>query len=800
MRLRAVINAAILISLILILVLPVVSKGSDNYAPVGEAKIALAQSGGRFIPNYGQWPSEVKFRAKINGATVWFTNEGVYHDFVRRGDQTPANSQALDIETYDGPSPTFERLMVASKFVGAESEPSVVGVGEKNERVNFFHGNDPARWQTDLPVYEQIEYRSLYDGIDLVYRVNEERLEYDLRVAPGANYRAVQFEYHNVEGVTLGADGSLMAKTAWGEIIEKAPEVYQQTETVTRELRGEFHLVGPNRFRFDLLDQPDPAYPLIVDPLVTYIFGTGGVANDEGFGIAVDADGNAYIAGYTSSPDFPTQNPLQPSPGGGLYDAFVMKLNATGSQVVYSSYLGGSEDDRGHDIAVDTTGAIYVTGYTVSTDFPLQSPYQGTHGGGVYDAFVTKISPQGNALVYSSYLGGLGDDISNGIAVNSKGEAHLTGQTRSTNFPTMQPLQSTLASINYDAFVTKFNAGGSGLLYSTYLGGGSSDYGRAIDLLPYGNAVVCGLTSSNDFPTLNAAQNSLAGGVDGFVANLTIDLSGPGYRTYLGGSGNDYAEGVSVDADFTVVVAGYTFSTNFPTVNPYQASHAGGVRDLFATRFNTTGSVLVYSTYIGGSDEDYLFSSGLTSDGKLCLTGYSFSTDYPLVSPYKDSISGISDAVVSILSADGSRLTYSTFVGGAREDIGYDLAVDTAGSVYVTGVTGELFGNAPKLIDGKESLATGLSDMFVVKFSNSQTCCGFFTSGYTGNANCSTDGKRNLADITRLIDRVYLSKTDLCCEENGNVDGDAAGKINLADITKLIDHVYISKSQTAHCI
>lgn len=801
MRLRAVINAAILTSVIVILILPIDSRAVSSYTPVGPDQVASLHEGGRFIPNQGQWPDEVKFRAMINGVTVWFTTEGLFHDFVRQAGQAGSDNQSRDIERFEGPSPQYERLMVASKFMGSNQDGSVVGVGERTERVNLFHGNDQSQWLTDLPVYDQIEYRSLYDGVDLVYRVSEGQLEYDLRVAPGSDYSAVQFEYQNVNEVTVEGDGSLSVTTAWGKIVERAPQVYQEASAGVTELRGEFNLTGQNTFKFNLLDRPDPSYPIIVDPLVSYIFGDGGSGNDEGFGIAVGDDGSSYVVGYTASTDFPTQNPLQPNSGGGLYDAIVMKLSADGSQIVWSTYLGGSDDDRGHAIVLDNSGAVYLTGYTISTDFPIASAYQSMHGGGVYDVFVTKISPNGNALAYSTYLGGLGADIGNGIAVNSDGQAHLTGQTRSTNFPTVDPMQAELPSVNYDAFVSKFNATGSDLLYSSYLGGKSSDYGRDIVVLSTGNALVCGFTGSLDFPTLLPYQDSLQGGSDAFVTSVSINLSGPGFSTFLGGSDDDYADGISIDSDFTIVLSGYTFSDDFPTLNPYQANHAGGLRDIFATRLSHQGNALIYSTYLGGSAEDYAYGSALTPEGELCITGSSFSSDFPLVNAYKSSLSGVNDAIMTVLSADGSNLRYSTFIGGNLEDIGYHIAVDTGGNIYVTGVTGELFSTSIEPGDG-QSAPSGLSDIFVMKFgaSSSGGCCGQFTSGFTGNADCSADGKRNLADITRLIDRVYLSKLELCCEANGNVDGDPAGKINLADITRMIDHVYLSKSQTAPCL
>jgi hypothetical protein len=304
----------------------------------------------------------------------------------------------------------------------------------------------------------------------------------------------------------------------------------------------------------------------------TYLGGSGG---DGGQGIAVDSSGNAYVTGYTESTNFPTANPLQPVCGGD-YDAFVAEINATGSALVYSTYLGGSGDDYGSGIAVDNSGNVYVTGNTDSTNFPTMNPFQPDLAGDT-NVFVAKLNPTGSALVYSTYLGGNGFDSGIGIALDSSGNAYVTGQTGSTNFPTMNPWQSAYGGGDYDAFVAKLNLTGSALVYSTYLGGSGGEYGSGIAVDGSGNAYVTGQTSSTNFPTMNPLQSAYGGGdYDAFVAKLNPTGSALVYSTYLGGSGEDWGQGIAVDSSGNAYVTGLTTSTDFPTMNPLQPVEGDG--------------------------------------------------------------------------------------------------------------------------------------------------------------------------------------------------------------------------------
>ena len=440
----------------------------------------------------------------------------------------------------------------------------------------------------------------------------------------------------------------------------------------------------------------DPKRALVIDPTLVYTYMAGGQ------GIAVDSYGNAYVTGYTYSTDFPTVNPLQPSPGG-EYDAFVAKLNPTGSALVYSTYLGGSSDDFGFGIAVDVAGNAYVTGWTSSSDFPTANALQ-PQNPNTCSPFVAKLNPAGSALVYSTYLGGGSAfgciDYGEGIAADAAGNAYVTGITDSTDFPTANPLQPVFGG-GEDAFVTKLNPTGSALVYSTYLGGSGDDAGEGIAVDSAGNAYVAGYTMSTDFPTANPLQPNIGGIEDAFVAKLNPAGSALIYSTYLGGSGHDWGRAVAADSVGNAYVTGNTESTDFPTANAFQANcHSctpwvyppgqggpGGLMDnAFVAKLNPTGSALVYSTYLGGSGNDAGNAIAADSAGNAYVTGWTGSTDFPTANPLQASCDNCSPnnvpgPFVASLNPTGSVLVYSTYLGSGGDGI----AVDAAGNAYVTG-------------------------------------------------------------------------------------------------------------------
>jgi hypothetical protein len=676
-----------------------------------------------FEPNRGQTDARVMFLARVSGYTLFVTS-----------------TEAV----FAGRDGSVERM----KLLGANRKMRIEPLDKQPGISNYFIGNDPSKWRTNVANYGRVALREVYPGIDLIFYGNERQLEYDWVVAPGADPKQIRVRCEGADPVRKNADGDLVLSAS---LRQKKPLIRQEG----RRIEGGYVVHG-REVAFQVA-RYDATRPLVIDPVLVYSTYLGGSGNDQGNGIAVDGAGNAYVTGTTASTNFPTTNPLQAS-NGGVGDAFVTKINAAGSALVYSTYLGGSGNDEGRGIAVDGAGNAYVTGTTTSTNFPTASPLQASYGGSYVEAFVTKINSLGNALLYSTYLGGSGGDEGRSIAVDGAGNAYVTGTTASTNFPTANPLQASNGG-GADAFVTKINAAGSTLVYSTYLGGSGQDGGNGIAVDGSGNAYVTGTTSSTNFPTKNALQASYAGGnTDAFVTKINAAGSALVYSTYLGGSSPDEGKGIAVDGSGNAYVTGYTIDSSspyFPTKNALQALNAGG-QDAFVTKISAAGS-LVYSTFLGGSDGSDL-GSGIAVDtlGNAYVTGQTDSTNFPTNNPLQtnnDVGTYRYRAFVSKINAAGSSLAYSTYLGGSDgTELGNGIAVDGSGNAYVTGWTTST--NFPTANPLQASYGGG-ADAFVVSISStsdllnlaegktatqSSTLSGYPVAGASNAVDGNTDG------------------------------------------------------------
>jgi len=422
----------------------------------------------------------------------------------------------------------FKRISFALRSVGAENDVQLIAEHKLPGKVNYLIGNDPENWQTDVPIYKELIYKELYKDIDLKIYGTNNQMEYDFIVYPGADPNDIRMVFEGIDALSVDEEGNLVIKTAIGKLKHLKPVIYQEIDDRRHTVEGSF-AVAKNTFGFDVGDY-DISRPLIIDPLtLSYSTYLGGDGDDFGRGIAVDSDQHAYVTGATDSLNFPTTTgAFQQAHGGGYRDVFVTKLNLAGTALVYSTYLGGNDLDYGHGIAVDSDQDAYVTGWTESTNFPnTTGAFQRTYGWGSSDAFVTKLNPAGSALVYSTYLGGIGGDCGYGIAVDSNQHAYVTGDTDSLNFPTTAgAFQRTYGGGISDAFVTKFTHAGSVLVYSTYLGGNYQDYSHDIAVDSDQDAYVTGYTNSLNFPTTAGAfQQAYGGGSnDAFVTKFEYSL------------------------------------------------------------------------------------------------------------------------------------------------------------------------------------------------------------------------------------------------------------------------------------
>lgn len=618
-----------------------------------------------FVPNQGQTDRSVRFLARGLGGTVFFTPGEVVlalPNTTARHEQTNA--------------------VLRLRFTGSASQPTISGIDPQPGKVNYLIGAESRRWQTNVPTYAGVSYRQLYPGIDLRYDGLDGTLKGTYLVASGADVSRIRWQYDGATHLQIDADGSLkIALRQAGTLTEAAPVAWQQIDGQHVAVAVRYRIERSREVRFEL-GAYDRSQPLVIDPTLTYSTFLGGSSNDFAYGLAVDSAGNAYITGETASLNFPTASALQPTKAGGI-DAFITKLNASGSALTYSTYLGGSATDRAYGIAVDSAGSTYITGSTSSTDFPTVSPIQASNAG-LSDVFVAKLNASGSALSYSTYLGGGNYDDGRGIALDSSGNAYIAGESTSIDFPTVSPFQASFGGGSTDAIVAKLNASGSALSFSTYLGGNDLDQGFGIAVDSTGQAVVTGKTAATNFPTASPIQASSAGGIDAFVTRFNATGSALSYSTYLGGSGSDSGNSVALDATDAAYITGNTSSSNFPTVNPVQASYAGSI-DVIAAKLNAAGSALSYSTYLGGSNTDVGQAIAVDDNGSAHLTGYSRSTNYPTANPLQATLGGSDDVIVSSLDATGAALSFSTYLGGSSQDWGYGIRVDDASALYITG-------------------------------------------------------------------------------------------------------------------
>lgn len=638
----------------------------------------------RFEPNRGQFEAQVRYLARGTGYALYLTPSGATLALSRA--PAPSTSKTAQIPA----ARTREQSIVAMRVVGGrEVEPE--GATPVEGISNYFLSNDRSRWQSEVPNFASVRYGNVLPGVSVVYYGSSGReLEYDLVLSPGANPDTVELEFDGVERIQIDEDGSARLHLPSGEVLRKPAPVTYQTSASGRRIpvASRYQLRGEHRLGFAVAHH-DPTRVLRIDPVLLYSTYLGGSSFDQAFGAATDPAGNTYVIGYTASTLFPTIAPLQPSLAGGVFDAFVVKLNAQGA-IVYSTFLGGSGADEGYAIAADAPGNAYVTGVTFSTDFPTVGPFQAA-AGGKQDAFIAKINPLGSALVYSSYLGGNQDDFAQAIAVSAAGNAYLTGTTFSANFPTSAPLQAALNGTS-DVFVSSFSAAGNALVYSTFLGGSGQESGHGVAVDSNGNAFVVGSTGSNNFPRALPLQSTFGGGsLDAFVSKFNTAGSALIYSTYLGGVFTDEAQAVATNASGMATVAGYTSSTNFPVVGALQATLASpGHTDAFVTRLNTSGGSLSFSTYLGGSGDDSASSVGVDSLNSTYVVGSTDSGDFPSLKaiPGQAAYQGATDGFVSALDPSGAQLSYSSFLGGTDEDHAVGVGVQSLnGMTHVVGNT-----------------------------------------------------------------------------------------------------------------
>ncbi|MGD9052771.1 MAG: SBBP repeat-containing protein, partial [Desulfobacterales bacterium] len=655
-----------------------------------------------FEANQGQTDPQVAFLSRGSGYTLFLT----------------------DSEAVVALSKSDSRSVLRMILLGASTGSKATGIGKLPGKTNYFIGNDPGKWRTHIPSYQKVKYSDVYPGVDLVYYGNQHQLEYDFIVAPGADPGRIKLKFDGAQRLHIDENGDLVLSlsTAGDEVRFRAPVTYQKSDSGRQVVASRYFISASDEVGFTI-GPYDSGRPLIIDPVLSYSTYLGGADYEYGYAVAIDSTGKAYVTGSTQSSDFPYTSGVHDTSLGGTSDAFVSKFDPTlsgAASLIYSTYLGGDDGgELGQGIAVDASGNAYVGGQTGSSNFPTQNAYDGSLGGSS-DAFFTKLNASGTALIYSTYLGGGAVEYGNALAIDSSNNAYLTGYTTSNDFPTQNAYDSSLGSTQ-DVFVTKINpalSGAASLIYSTYLGGDNSyetGYGIAVDSA--NQACVTGYTFSNDFPTQNAYDSSYNGSNEVFVTQLSSSGNSLVYSTYLGSATStisDYGYGIALDDSDDIYVTGYTRGTDFPTKNAYDTTR-GGTQDAFVAKFDPSlsgAASLIYSTYLGGGDLDHGYGIFVDADGNAIVTGYTDSDDFPTTADAYDDTRNARDVFIAKITADGSDLAYGTFLGGTDSDTGRAIIVDSDDFAYLAGQTDS--GNFPTQNAYDTSLG-GTRDAFFVK-------------------------------------------------------------------------------------
>jgi len=741
-----------------------------------------AQSSTMFGANKGQWDEQILYRVDNGGATTWLTADGLYHQFTRQvaaDEGSDAAQQVLEPREPGEAAPEYECLMVKTAFVNANPDPAVIGLEALDHKSHYFLGNKPERWQTNVPSYSAVIYDDVYPGIDLKYYGHGLKIEYDFIVAPGADPTQIQIQYTNAKLIWVNESGDLVIETDWGEIREKAPYAYQHEGAKTREVTGSFELHDTNTFGFRITDAYDRSLPLVIDPVLNYSTCIGGSSNEYATALGVDDDGCAFVVGYTLSADFPLDNANQtnpiPYPSG-----YVSKLGRGGDSLLYSTYIGSGGWDCPYGAVVDRDGSVYLAGETNSDDFPNVSAFQ-TEYGGNSDGFALKLSASGDSLIYSTYVGGSYEDAAYDITSDVQGVAYVIGRTTSPDFPVRNQYQLP-PSVGFDAFLVQIGETGATMAYGTCIGGTGEDVGSGIEVDGQGNVYLAGKTQSTDFPTCGACQ-SYQGGWDAFVTKMNNAGDTLLYSTYLGGTDEESNPGLSVDRSGCAYISGWTISDDYPTKAPFQAVRQD--YSTYLTKLSADCDSLVYSTYLAGSGRDYAVAVDVDELGNAYVTGRTASTDFPTVTPLQGDAPDL-DIFIAKFNSSGTDLLFSTYLGGGGRDYAYDIEVRRGMEIFVTGTT--VSADFP-LVNPFQTYQ-GSGDVFVSKIVI--PCCAPPTVG-----DIDQSGIVDITDISVLVDHQFISFEPLVCEEEADVN--LSGTLDITDLSAMIDNQFINLTAFPEC-
>lgn len=711
----------------------------------------------RFEANRGQMDPRAKFVSQGQGYSVWLTSGGMVLSLdpsAVTDSGTASTSNAAPAKTnaavtpgaVSQPAKAKSKTILMLNLVGAAANPQVVGEDPLPTKVNYFIGNDPSKWLTNVPTYSRVRYKNIYPGIDLVYYGNNRQVEYDFEAAPGADTSKIQFDVKGADSIQTDAEGNLVLKKGTGTLQFKAPMVYQKSNGKRVPVTGGYAVQDSSHVGFKLA-QHDSSKPVVIDPVLVYSGFLGGRSNDAIAALDVDSEGNVYVAGITSSSDFPlaaigTLTPTQQR-------TFVGKMDVSGSSLLYADYISGtSGNDYAEDIKVDSTGAAYLSGYAYSSDFPVtQGAYQTTLGGSV-DAFITKISPDGSSLVYSTYLGGSNEEYNSFLTIDSAGEVYIAGTTYSEDFPvTSGAYQTTVSESQFNyygsyGYITKLSADGSSLVFSTYLAGNTvPNYTycsyqcepetniSGVVLDGDGNVLVAGNTDTVNFPTTSGAyqttfnpSTSYGYATTGFISKFSSSGS-LSYSTYFSStSTSSYSylnvTGLAVDNTGAAYITGETpgdgtLPVTTGTLCDY-GTYGSSCGEIFAAKFDPTLATLDYSTYVPPNNTSPQ-KIAVDANGNAYVLGYAYGASdgtFPMVNTLEPFVSS-ENVFLAEIDPSASSVLFSTYLGADNSDEGEGLALDSKGAIYVAGQTSSTY--FPVTQGAFQNTFGGSNDGFIVK-------------------------------------------------------------------------------------
>ncbi len=662
---------------------------------IPQAKAAMARLPLRFEENRGQWDPSVRFTARSAGGSLQLT---------ARGPAFLVGSNPVEIGlVHAGPSPVIEAL---------DPLPTTT---------NYMVG-PRSQWHTGIANYARVRYRSVYPGIDVVYYGNQNQLEYDFVLAPGANPDAIRLSFRGDVQVSLTPAGDLALDSNGAQVLQKAPVIYQDN----RPVKGRYTLLARNQVGFRL-DRYDRTRPLVIDPILVYCTYMGSSGTDSITAMKMGPNGRLYITGSTSTGEMPYIDGAYNNFTAGLTDIFLAIVDTTANgnfALKYFSYLGGANNDIPLALEVDANGVAYMAGTTTSTDFPMAgNSVQTTGSGTVVSGFVAAIDPSlygGVSLIYSTFIGGTdGNNSINGIALDSAGFIYIIGTTRSTDFPLTDSGYAQTLYGTQDAFLSEIDLNSANLVYSTYLGGELSDDGRSIAVGSNGKVYFAASTNSLSFPMEGSGYRQTSqGGYDVIVGVMDMTKSGEAslvYSTYFGGNDNDEVRKITLDANNNVILTGFTLSNNFPVTSDAVQRDPAGNTDVFVAVVNPNDPphFLVYSTYFGGSQGDVAYDLKLDSAGNIHFTGYTLSSDLFTVGASQPGWGGGIDAFIAAIkpgTPGRAGILYCTYFGAEGTYVGNAIALGSDGGIYVGGY-GDI--GLPSSSNGN-GFAGGVSDGFLI--------------------------------------------------------------------------------------